>query len=234
MKISRIDDAIRTLKRIPIHRDNFEHLKNAHKGETCLVIGNGPSLANVPNSFLEKYTSFGSNGIFLKFIPTYYACMDSQDIRRLREDIIKLPCVKFTEESAKIPGCYKIRQFASHGEFSYTPSKALWGGYTVTFTILQICYFMGFSTILLVGVDHRYIIKQNQYDVLSLGDNEDDPDHFCPEYHRGAHFNNPNTHLTVHSYELARAAYQQDGRKIINLTENSALDVFPKGTIAEW
>lgn len=234
MKISYLMDIMRKQKHAKGHQDNFEHLGDTHYGQTCLVVGNGPSLANVPNSFLESYVTFGSNGIFLKFIPTYYACMDSQDVKRLREDIIQLPCIRFTEVSAKIPGCYEIRQFASSGEFSYKPYKSLWGGYTVTFAILQIAYYLGFTTILLVGVDHRYIVRQNQYDVLYIGDTEDDPDHFCPEYHRGAHFNNPNPDLSRNSYLIAKKAYEKDGRRIINLTENSELDVFEKGKIEEW
>ena len=41
-------------------------MKNSRKGETCLIIGNGPSLANIPLKFLKKYASFGTNRIYLR------------------------------------------------------------------------------------------------------------------------------------------------------------------------
>ena len=44
--------------------------------KTCLIIGNGPSLANVPNEFLERFFTFGSNRVYLKFTPDVYACVN--------------------------------------------------------------------------------------------------------------------------------------------------------------
>jgi hypothetical protein len=35
------------------------------------------------------------------------------------------------------------------------------------------------------------------------------------------------------AYKLARAAYEADGRRIINLTPDSALDVFEKASLDE-
>lgn len=215
--------------------DSFEHLYNIHAGETIIIIGNGPSLADVPNSFLERYISFGSNGIFLKFLPTYYACMDNQDVSRLRYKIAELHSTKFIDTSqVKIKGCYKIIQNNRAGEFSYTPHLGLWGGYTVTFAMLQITYFMGFTKVLLVGVDHRYSITKKFGDILYLPPNANDTDHFCPEYHSGARFNNPNPSLSERSYKLAKLVYENDGRTIINLTKNTALKVFEQGEIKDW
>ena len=53
-------------------------MRDKHKGETCVVIANGPSLADVPNEFLEPYITFGVNKIWLKeFSPTYYVTTDN-------------------------------------------------------------------------------------------------------------------------------------------------------------
>ena len=38
-----------------------KELRDTHKGETCLVVGNGPSLKKIPKDFLKKYPTFGTN-----------------------------------------------------------------------------------------------------------------------------------------------------------------------------
>ena len=57
---------------------NWRDLADKHRGETCLIIGNGPSLNDVPLEFLHKYPSFGTNRIYLKegFTPTYYCSVN--------------------------------------------------------------------------------------------------------------------------------------------------------------
>ena len=37
---------------------NWYELDGKHTGETCLIIGNGPSLKDVPLDFLKKNTLF--------------------------------------------------------------------------------------------------------------------------------------------------------------------------------
>jgi len=41
---------------------NWNEIYNRHKGETCLIIGNGPSLRNVPLAFLQNIRHLARTG----------------------------------------------------------------------------------------------------------------------------------------------------------------------------
>ena len=69
----------------------WKSLKNRHQGETLVVVGNGPSLAAIDFKLLSKFTTFGSNKIFLQdqWVPTYYSVEDDlvmvQNEKSIRE-----------------------------------------------------------------------------------------------------------------------------------------------------
>ena len=204
--------------------------RNTHMGETAVVIGNGPSLKDVPNTWLDKYPTFGSNRIFLKYIPRYYVAVNPLVIAQNKASIEMMECVKFLRPGIVDSG-YPLNSQPKK-EFSYEPHKWIYEGYTVTFVSLQLAFFMGFSTVLLVGVDHRYKFdgKPNQESVMS----SDDPNHFDPEYFKGQRWNNPDLFQSEVAYGLALVAYTKAGRRIINLTPGSDLNVFECGSIHEW
>src|SRR6056300_1103212 len=74
-------------------RSDISKFKNIHYGKTCVVIGNGPSLNKVNFNQLEKFITFGVNGIFYKtkelgFIPDYYIVEDSEVMKDNVEEIV--------------------------------------------------------------------------------------------------------------------------------------------------
>jgi hypothetical protein len=92
---------------------------------------------------------------------------------------------------------------------------------------------MGFSTVLLVGVDHRYEYQgMPNEEQLAVGP---DPNHFDQNYFTGGvRWNLPDLEMSEASYQLAREAFERDGRRIVNLTPGTALDVFPKEKWRKW
>jgi len=42
--------------------------------KTCVIMGNGPSLNEMPKSAIEQYDTFGVN--YCPYSPTYYVCVD--------------------------------------------------------------------------------------------------------------------------------------------------------------
>lgn len=201
-------------------------MHNYHKGETCLIIGNGPSLAEVPNSFFRDYFTFGTNRIFLKYLPTYYVAVNKLVLEQNKTVIDLLTCTKFLKGVNL--NCITRR------EFSFTPDKWVYEGYTVTFVCMQLAYWMGFTTVLLVGVDHRYEYegKPNQMNLTPQLQN--DVNHFSPEYFKGMFWHNPDLDQSEISYQMAKEAFEKDHRRIINLTSNTALNVFEKDNINNW
>ena len=200
-------------------------LRDVHKGETCVAIANGPSLADVPNEFLESYITFGVNKIWLKgFAPTYYAATDPI-MGQYTIPIMNMRCREYfvlDRVCKHQSGLCRIRPVNDDRGvvFSYDPLKWIsTKNGTVMFTVLHIAYLMGFTTVLLVGLDHS--------------GNE----HFHPSYelHGMTGWNyHWDPDRVDDAFRVCRDAYEADGRRIINLTPGSLCDVFEKQEIELW
>lgn len=208
----------------------FDRYHNLHKGESCLVLGNGPSLKDVPNAYLKKHTTFGTNRIYLKFIPDYYVCVNELVIDQFKEEIDALACTKFIRERTRVTKAQQLHLVETE-MFSFAPTKWLYDGHNVTFVCLELAFFMGFTTVYLLGVDHRYEFKGQPNEVLYMKDG--DPNHFSSDYFKGAKWQAPDLAVSEEAYIMAKEAYESNGRRIINMTPGSALHVF-ETTEAEW
>jgi len=204
-----------------------------HRGETGLIIGNGPSLKDVPREFLNKYPSFGTNRIYLlDFEPTYYVSVNPLVIEQSRDEIKRLKSIKFLRAGSDIEGMISLRS-CNLPCFSLIPGAYIYEGYTVTYVCMQLAYYMDFDTILLVGVDHSFKFKGKPNQEL-IGEGED-VNHFHPDYFgKGVKWNAPDLKRSKQAYKMAQEIFEQDGKRIINLTEGTALNVFEKGSINEW
>lgn len=198
--------------------------------DTCLVIGNGPSLRDVPLEFLRKYDSFGTNKIFLLdgFTPTYYVCVNPLVMEQNLNKIKELTCEKYVREGYGIE--HQLHR-DTRKPFSLRPLEWVNEGYTVTYVCLQLAFYFKYQTVLLVGVDHRYKFdgKPNEKQTLKT-----DPNHFDPSYFAGQEWNCPDLVRSRMYYQVADDIYKADGRRIINLTRKTALDVFEKDELESW
>lgn len=212
----------------------WKELADKHRGETGLIIGNGPSLRDVPLEFLQKYPSFGTNRIYLLegFTPTYYCSVNPLVISQFTEDIAKIEAPKFLPAAYCFDDTCLPLNSSGMVLFSQDASSWIYEGHTVTYVCMQIAYYMGFKNVLLVGVDHsfQYHGAPNQEMVMD----GNDPNHFHPDYFKGKHWNNPDLMRSEHAYKLARAMYEAHNKRIINLTPNTKEMVFEKGSINEW
>ena len=102
----------------------------------------------------------------------------------------------------------------------------------MTFVCLQLAWLIGFQTILLVGVDHRYR-NNGAPNEQKLWDGED-VNHFHPDYFKGQQWNCADLERSEYSYRLARATFAETGRRCVNLTKGTALEVFEKDELANW
>lgn len=209
---------------------SFHHLKDSQKGKTCIVIGNGPSLRTVPREFFAKYSTFGCNLIYkLPYVPDYYTAIDTLGIENNWAGMEAIPApVKFVREGSQLSG-YPLH-CVSRWEFSLQPNVWVWHQ-NCTFVMLQIAYYLGFSTILLVGVDHRFVFEGDPNKPRLI---EKDINHFCEDYLSGQMVTYPKLNIAETAYRMAKQVYEADGRHIYNLTEGSALTIFPADTIDEW
>ena len=103
----------------------------------------------------------------------------------------------------------------------------VWEGATVTYVALQLAFHMGFSQVILIGVDHDFASKgEANKTVVSQGD---DLNHFSPKYFgKGFRWQLPDLETSEIAYTMAREAYALAGREVIDATVGGKLTVFPK------
>ncbi len=218
-------------------RKRLAALKDIHRGQRCFIIGNGPSLRQTDLKKLRTEFTFGLNRIYLLFpelgFPTtYFLSMNDLVIEQCTAEILALPIPKFLT--------WRARRFlspTSDTHFLYTsytgPKFArnvagrVWEGATVTYVALQLAYHMGFEKAILIGVDHNFVTKGDaNKTVTSQGD---DPNHFAPNYFgKGFKWQLPDLETSERAYRMARAAYEADGRQVLDATVDGKLAVFPK------
>jgi hypothetical protein len=219
-------------------QERLSAFRNAHTGERCFIIGNGPSLKDTDLSRLRNEFSFGLNRIYLLFPKlgfetSYLVSVNTLVIEQCAADLRSLTLPKFITWRGRrwLKGddevVYLDTDYTGPETFARDVTGRVFEGSTVTFVALQLAYYMGFNDVVLVGVDHSFTTKgQANVTVVSEGD---DPNHFSPEYFgKGFRWQLPDLAASERAYGLARAAFEADNRKVRDATIGGQLDVFPK------
>ena len=214
---------------------------NLHAGERAFVIGNGPSLNRMDLSPLKREMTFGLNRLYLAFEKlgfhtTYFVSVNRLVLEQFGSDISQLPMPKFVswdhrDLMAPRPDTLYIRS-RGRPSFSTDVRRGAWEGATVTYTALQLAYFMGFHQVILIGVDHSFATSGAPHqEVVS---ETDDPNHFQPDYFgKGVRWQLPNLEVSRLAYGLARREFERAGRSILDATVGGKLNVFPKVSYAD-
>lgn len=215
----------------------LEALRDLHRGKRCFIIGNGPSLKQTDLTHLKDEYTLGQNRIYLAFpdigfSTSYYLSVNDLVIEQCAQDIQSLQIPRFVSWRARRwlkpqDNLYFIHTTYTGEKFTTDIRERVWEGGTVTYTSLQVAYFLGFSQVILVGVDHNYVTQgKPNATVVSEGD---DPNHFHPNYFgKGFRWQLPDLIQWEEAYRLARRTYEADGRSVVDATVGGKLQVFPK------
>lgn len=197
---------------------SIDDLYNTHKGETALIIGNGPSLTAIPDKLLNRYVNFGCNRIWERdgFAPDYYVAVDSWVPHENQHHYYALDSIKF------LPGTLVRWEADYYFMHDYHPmwlmEKDLHPGYLrekgigwvgVTHAMLQIAFFMGFERFLMVGLDNTNTGK-----------------HF---YSREPVHREVDPELWDYGFAVLRDCFIP--RLILNISEETAVESLPR---ADW
>ena len=225
-------------RRLANSKASLSSYRDLHQGERCFIIGNGPSLNKMDLSLIRDEYTFGMNRIYLLFPAlgfqtSYYLSVNSLVIEQIADDIRALQMPRFIT--------WRARQWFSRQDdilfidtdytrpatFSQDITGRIFEGSTVTYIALQLAYYMGFTEVILIGVDHNFATKGlPNVTMLSEGD---DPNHFSAEYFgKGFRWQLPDLEASERAYKLAEAAYGASGRTILDATVGGKLKVFPK------
>ncbi|MFK7934379.1 MAG: hypothetical protein AB8G22_12780, partial [Saprospiraceae bacterium] len=158
--------------------------------------------------------------------------MDELVIEQCYNEFQQQDCPVFVSHTASdglIPHKDDIYRLYAENTWSFYDdiTQPIHNGYTVTFVAMQMAYFMGFKRVFLIGVDHSFkqsIGKQNQTETLD----DDDANHFDPNYFKGMKWNLADVYGNEVSYHLANYHYLRDDREIYNATVGGKLDIFPR------
>jgi hypothetical protein len=212
-------------------------MRDMHRGERCFIIGNGPSLKDTDLSRLKGESTFGMNRIYLLFpeigfSTSYYLSVNNLVIEQCAADIQGLEPPKFLSWRARehippSPDIIYLYTTYTGPKFATDARGRLWEGATVTYVALQLAFHMGFEQAILIGVDHSFKTKgPPNKTVISAGEDED---HFHPGYFgKGFRWQLPDLETSEVAYEMARIAYQNHGRQVLDATVGGKLMVFPK------
>ena len=220
------------------NKERLEAWRDRYQGERCFVVGNGPSLRQTDLSQLEGEFTIGMNRIYLAFDDYDFktSCLVSVNdlvLEQCHEDMQALELPKFVtwrSRSLFEPGAdlmFLDTDYTPPADFNGDATSRLFEGFTVTYVSLQLAYFMGFSTAILIGVDHNFVTQGPANAVVTS--EGDDPNHFAANYFgKGFRWQLPDLEGSERAYQMAKDAYQADGREILDATIGGKLTVFPR------
>lgn len=224
-------------------------LRNRHRGQRAVIIGNGPSLQIADLDRLHNDVTFASNKIYLAYgdtfwRPTYYSVEDHlvllnnlAEIEALQDSIKLFPAntrdFGYHAADTIFAPFLPPRSFEdplsdpAFPAFSTDLTHGISWGSTIVYSQIQMALFMGCTEIVLIGVDHNYQLpatkRGNQY--VYAGERN----HFHPNYRSpGEAWHQPNLDVLEVSYTRALQACKEKGVQIVNASRKTKLDVFDR------
>ena len=227
---------------------HYLELEDHFQGKPLLVVGNGGSLKDVPDKLLAKYPKIGMNSIyaderFVRQPVDVYIIEGINHLNTPEERAARMPYIQRVAENGGItlvnrrmamyfqhlPSCYYVDYISPSGvvfnSFQFQPFEYYGTGACVTYAALQFAYYMTTGEVLLVGMDHKFDgDKWHGYE-------EDKAPEFDPmpqqEYQRFRSRVDP-------KFREVAEVYRVTGRTLLNLTPDSAADMFECGTYEDW
>jgi hypothetical protein len=178
--------------------------------------------------------------------PTFYAVEDAHIVNERAEEINRYECdymflpVKYRSKFDTGANRIFIDQNYSFYDrtspyfeiprFSQDCADEVYCGQSVTILNLQLAYYLGFTTVYLIGMDFNYTIPDSALvDGNVIESTEGDVNHFHPDYFgKGKKWHDPKLHNVCKSYRLAKLMYELDGRSIFNATPGGKLEIFDR------
>ncbi len=210
--------------------------QNKYKGKRCFIIATGPSLTVDDLEKLKNEYTFGMNSLCLAgdrtdFVPTFFGVQDPGVYEKVSGTLENYNCnciivsdfvVKKFKEAEKyncFPALYMYHVYESmyknqyFAKFSEDCCAAVYDGYSVTYSLIQIAVYMGFSEIYLLGADCNY--EQGK------------PQHFIEHGHIDPKANLAKDKMFA-SYREAKKYADAHNIHIYNATRGGKLEIFER------
>lgn len=217
--------------------EGLERLRENRRGETCVIVGNGPSLNETDLSLLDGTDVFVSNyaslnkelfsrATYLAVVNNLVAEQGAVDFNLLRGVVKFFPywlgyCIVPDEDT------YLLKSVGVP-EFSTDLLTNVSWRHTVSFFHLQLAYGLGYKRVALVGFDHSYRQREGVAEGEVIEQKVEDENHFDPRYFQGKKWHAADVDNMEAMYRLAKEAYEADGREIVNATVGGHLELFDR------
>ena len=226
--------------------------KDIYRDRACFIIGNGPSLRaeDLERIQAQGYVCFASNKIYkiyelTDWRPDYYGCIDEDVFNQNLQDILsKIQCPKFLHQRMRksvrryervmqdpVTDVHYCRyRWREHPRFFPQVANTLSGG-SVTFTLMELAWMMGFREMYVIGCDHFYNAFQNLQEgqeTLSSDQNTSN-DYFIKNYMKpGEVIRVGKLDRLTGGYVIAKQYADRHGGSIKNATRGGYLEVFER------
>lgn len=211
--------------------------KNLHKNQRCFIVGTGPSLNINQLDLLQNEITFSMNSIPLSFSktnwrPTYYVIQDTRAYNIFKDNLPSYAKKEiFIGINHRFNGI-KMKKYTNHNfnKYCYYPLylrpdeniykikfsddcyKIVYDGTTVTYSILQLAVYMGFSEIYLLGMDCDYTSTDKKHFI-----------NYVTNFNTLAAENK-----MLYAYSLTNLYAKEHNIKIFNATTGGKLEIFPR------
>jgi len=247
-RIKDIPDAL-SWKVTTLANDNRRRLAGYHDihcGQRCFIMANGPSLGAMDLRALAGEFTISMNRAYILysqwgFTPSYYVCINELVLEQFADDISQLNMPRFVNFNRRhcFAGASNEPMYLRVGlgladRFRGDISGTVSSGGTVTFACLQLAYFMGFTEVILIGLDHNFVEK-GVPNTTEVRQQARDESHCHPDYFpQGIKWQLPDLYRSELAYALARQAFEADGRRIVDATHNGKCQVFDKVDLSRF
>jgi hypothetical protein len=215
--------------------------KDEREREVVVLMGNGPSLKRTDWNLLKNVDTIGLNriGLLVKeivFFQTYHVCVNDLVLKQFWNELVESQSKKIFDWGVgnrllknKVDNLMLIPSlptFKFHEDINF----GWYTGCTVTFAAMELAFCLGYKKVILIGVDHNFTTKGPAHKVVTSS--SDDPNHFDPSYFgKGIKWALPDLDGSEKAYSMAKSAFENNGRKIIDCTQGGKLTVFEKSEL---
>jgi len=222
--------------------------KDRHKGGRCFIVGTGPSLSRLSETEIEKLkkeTVFGVNHLYKsrvgeRLFPRYYTIMD--DTFRGDSGLLLTIAEKYSASPPAFILDFRAKKYLGSLSFqanniyicskkypikkiNFDLTKNVHGLMNVVSYSIVSAIYMGFDRIYLLGCDYNSFCNFGRSHCYVQESNEMGCDQSLSYFLKY-------WHLTTEIHYLIAKLAREKGVEIINLTDMSLLDAYPKQSLS--
>lgn len=231
---------------IPLQRwqRDLVRFKNIHKGETCVLIGNGPSVnhhdliqLNQLNLTTFVFNRFHKIYDSVEFEPTYTLSIDPSFIDDFFEELLKnAKGTLFIGHHKYLPQMQGFNWLRIKDtkifKFAENPLRSISPGGSVVVAAIQLAYYMGCKDIYLYGIDHSFRVES--IPESPNGKVQGEGNHFIKDYRSDTAWFPPDTVKIEQSFTACLNKINRGSGNLINISRESKLPGVPRQDFTDF